>query len=837
MKKLSFFLMAMLMSVMSFAQVVTFSPANETAVESQTFTLTSGDVTLVCSSGTITADQFRFFKNQTVTISSTGGNIVSVEFTCTASNGAKYGPGCFTTTSGDYTYAGKVGTWTGEANEVKFTASSNQVRATQVVVTLLAAGGVPQPSIQGATDFIESAEVSIVASEGLKVYYTLDGTDPTTESTEYTAPFTVEETTTVKAIAHDGTNASDVTETTFTKATKVTCAEAAEIASQLSGNNVLSDLYYVVVGYVTELDGTISNGQQKFWVSDTKGGANTLYSYWCNVPQELVVGDYIQMFGKLTKYYEKNQMKNGDVTILEEPTPEPVKYTVTVTAENGTVEGAGEYEEGTEITLTATPNEGYEFVNWTENEVEVSTDAEYTFEVLADRALVANFKEAEPVYQVIEDEITNFVFDTESWPMVCSGGPSANYQIEVFLVLTEAADGTLSYEDCSVSINGTDATFIEGTLFDLDVYAPSADAVLRVQWNGEFYELHLAMSAAAAEPIVVVVENATLDDKVESTGFFYMAGECTIDGVIYPVKAEIPGFDKTKAEAEYENVMVEVGTWGGEYLGNATGTATVSVVDNVVTLSGVIENPMTHVAFDVTISGTLPVVEPTTITWELNGGEVLAAVPTNAELWEAFKPYYNTYYGLERADQPITAVASFASAKMQEIMTDPESEYKWLGDYVLSVAAEQGVTVDSELTWRFSVHTFFNAEKRTAYPSNVPDFTEAGKPENWGPAYQAAHEVVLPTEPVAEDYVLPTPVKEGYTFVGWYDNADGEGEAMTVLPAGWAGTLYAIWEVEGPATALENIAVEGKAVKAIVNGQLIIIKNGVQYNAQGQVVK
>ena len=41
----------------------------------------------------------------------------------------------------------------------------------------------------------------------------------------------------------------------------------------------------------------------------------------------------------------------------------------------------------------------------------------------------------------------------------------------------------------------------------------------------------------------------------------------------------------------------------------------------------------------------------------------------------------------------------------------------------------------------------------------------------------------------------------------------------------------------GPATALENIAVEGKAVKAIINGQLIIIKNGVQYNAQGQVIK
>ena len=136
MKKITFFLCALLISAMSFAQVVTFSPANETAVESQKFTLTSGDVTLVCSSGTITADQFRFFKNQTVTISSTGGNIVSVEFTCTASGTTKYGPGCFTTTSGDYTYSGKVGTWIGEANEVNFTASSNQVRATQIVVVV-----------------------------------------------------------------------------------------------------------------------------------------------------------------------------------------------------------------------------------------------------------------------------------------------------------------------------------------------------------------------------------------------------------------------------------------------------------------------------------------------------------------------------------------------------------------------------------------------------------------------------------------------------------------------------------------------------------------------------
>ena len=1039
MKKLSFFLMAMLMSVMSFAQVVTFSPANETAVESQTFTLTSGDVTLVCSSGTITADQFRFFKNQTVTISSTGGNIVSVEFTCTASNGAKYGPGCFTTTSGDYTYAGKVGTWTGEANEVKFTASSNQVRATQVVVTLLAAGGVPQPSIQGATDFIESAEVSIVASEGLKVYYTLDGTDPTTESTEYTAPFTVEETTTVKAIAHDGTNASDVTETTFTKATKVTCAEAAEIASQLSGNNVLSDLYYVVVGYVTELDGTISNGQQKFWVSDTKGGANTLYSYWCNVPQELVVGDYIQMFGKLTKYYEKNQMKNGDVTILEEPTPEPVKYTVTVTAENGTVEGAGEYEEGTEITLTATPNEGYEFVNWTENEVEVSTDAEYTFEVLADRALVANFKKSvvthdfyaegvtvseggwsinlsgswneqsftvmlwqdntqgfgtyaanaetgytatlgvkeltptaegyymqDPmnanafifqgtmtdgtdIYEVYlkgalasstgtgELEAKNEVYftyedgewmieafaDDYTWGLMLAVSAETDpetgenlvygqYVTDIEAGITEEVAGTclLYFDDfsgCYVFKGGlaTASGNIYPTLYASSLSLMTNELMTGASWVGEFagvdYYKVLMMAADYSWELDLHARNCTgangtytIDVVDEAEGAYstfmgstIVTGELTIEDGMY--EANVTTVDSAgnpvmsisvlawaAAAEEYDIVITDAtvtdntsgynidltGEWEGHdikvevcdeltaetILANffidggiandgdqAEGTVEATVNEGVVTITGTFECLGSGAVYNVTISGKLPVVEPEGIAYELNGVELpTVEVPTNAELWEAFKPYYNTFYEEARADQPITMVATFMT-QGEKIFTDATSEYKWLGDYLVKIATEQGYTINSEALWRWHADAFFQCNQHTAWPKSA-DFTEAGKPENWGAAYEAAHEVVLPTEPVAENYVLPTPTKSGSTFKGWYDNAEGIGEAYTVIPAGWAGTLYAIWE-QGTTTALENIAVEGKAVKAIINGQLIIIKNGVQYNAQGQVIK
>ena len=112
-------------------------------------------------------------------------------------------------------------------------------------------------------------------------------------------------------------------------------------------------------------------------------------------------------------------------------------------------------------------------------------------------------------------------------------------------------------------------------------------------------------------------------------------------------------------------------------------------------------------------------------------------VPTNEELWEAFKPYYNEFYGLARADQPIENAASFAPNYMQDIMTNEASKYKWLGDYILEVAAAQEFVTDSEAKWRWNVDSFFNKRVCTSWPGSA-DFTEAGKPENWGPYYLAA---------------------------------------------------------------------------------------------------
>ena len=61
-------------------------------------------------------------------------------------------------------------------------------------------------------------------------------------------------------------------------------------------------------------------------------------------------------------------------------------------AEGGNTSGAGLYTAGANVAVTATPNTGYTFVNWTEGLTIASTEANYAFQLNASRNLVANFK-------------------------------------------------------------------------------------------------------------------------------------------------------------------------------------------------------------------------------------------------------------------------------------------------------------------------------------------------------------------------------------------------------------------------------------------------------------
>lgn len=78
------------------------------------------------------------------------------------------------------------------------------------------------PTISGTTPFTGSTTVTITCSGADNIYYTTDGSTPTTSSTNYTEPFTVSTTSTVKAIAvKDGYSNSDIASMLFTNSADI----------------------------------------------------------------------------------------------------------------------------------------------------------------------------------------------------------------------------------------------------------------------------------------------------------------------------------------------------------------------------------------------------------------------------------------------------------------------------------------------------------------------------------------------------------------------------------------------------------------------------------------
>ncbi len=106
---------------------------------------------------------------------------------------------------------------------------------------------VATPVITGETPFIGSTTVTITCEEeGVSIHYTLDGTDPSINSPEYTAPFELTETTTVKAIAfNEAEDCSVIVSKEFVKTlTVATVAEYNALAENtefvFTGNLVVS---------------------------------------------------------------------------------------------------------------------------------------------------------------------------------------------------------------------------------------------------------------------------------------------------------------------------------------------------------------------------------------------------------------------------------------------------------------------------------------------------------------------------------------------------------------------------------------------------------------------
>lgn len=331
-KTLRFSLLSLLLMIcgIGFAQTtVTFDVAvdKSASADAGEVSITKDGVTIATTQGIFgNGLQYRIYKSQTFTATSTEGNIQKIEFTCTASGTAKYGPGCFTDpTAGTYTYDGKVGTWVGDAASVSLTASLNQVRATKIVVTIGAANpdAVAAPVITGQTEFDTTTEVTITAGEGTSVYYTLDGTEPSASSTAYTAPFTIDKSCTVSAIAMKGDKKSDVVKKEFTKVEleEVTIASLNTLTADKS--NLLLRLNNAKVVYVDGNTLHLREGDKAlmFYNSSIKMAKNAVVSGTVKV-------DYDNYYG--IHEVKGNAMTNADNLTITESSEEAKPVVATI---------------------------------------------------------------------------------------------------------------------------------------------------------------------------------------------------------------------------------------------------------------------------------------------------------------------------------------------------------------------------------------------------------------------------------------------------------------------------------------------------------------------------
>ena len=215
-----------------------------------------------------------------------------------------------------------------------------------------------------------------------------------------------------------------------------------------------------------------------------------------------------------------------------------------------------------------------------------------------------------------------------------------------------------------------------------------------------------------------------------------------------------------------------------------------------------------------------------------DNNNVLGWDMANDNLWALFKAYFNDYNlkyhsvtgnNIRANGMTIKEVLTFIDGTygvnyIADVMTNTRSDMKWLGDYIKSVAAEEGKTVSTAKEWRGYVCSFFKCQSKPTNSADyhdssygtTADFTQKGSPIYWH-HYYTEHLGKLPPT-IGYKNPLPVEIKEVVSFgsthtyasyptwynsnvdgklLGWYYEGDATKTIISDIKAG--GNLYASW--------------------------------------------
>lgn len=256
--------------------------ANETEISS----LTDGPITISLAGGAnsngpkyyATGTAVRVYASNTLKFTCKTEDIVSVDF--------EFGSGYSSLMTSSSTTSGELNAkntgWTGQSGEFTITngtGTKGQTRLTKIIVNTGTASKIASPTIDiNAGTYFETQKVTLeCATADAKIYYTTDGTEPSTASTEYTAPIEVASSMTIKAIAAKGTELSSVLTAAYEIVTPENVATIAEFLAKEDGS---------IVKFSTPLT-VVKHHEARLFVTDGV--------------------DYTLIYGTITAQYEQGQ--------------------------------------------------------------------------------------------------------------------------------------------------------------------------------------------------------------------------------------------------------------------------------------------------------------------------------------------------------------------------------------------------------------------------------------------------------------------------------------------------------------------------------------------------
>ena len=200
------------------------------------------------------------------------------------------------------------------------------------------------PTFSPAAGTYTSAQSVTISSEtdGATIYYTVDGTEPTTESNVYSRAIPVNETTTIKAFAAKADcsnsavasatytiialNHAGTAEDPYTVADALSAVDAGVGITGVYATGIVSQIVtaynssYGNITYNISADGKVDSDQLQAYRGKGKDGA------WFTSADDVKVGDIVVVYGNLTKYnstYEfeaDNQLYNLERPVVTSPT-------------------------------------------------------------------------------------------------------------------------------------------------------------------------------------------------------------------------------------------------------------------------------------------------------------------------------------------------------------------------------------------------------------------------------------------------------------------------------------------------------------------------------------